>query len=107
MKRCALVCVSVLGVILLGGWAASAGDPVPTGVWQFTRSNSKTAGPCPMGGDGSGELTIEESAGGLTLTYGEGMTCRPVEVCRLTGSSKYVHPSGFRCTWTFGLALRR
>jgi hypothetical protein len=147
MKRGALVYVSVLGVILLGGRAASAGDLVPTGVWQVTRSDSKTVGPCPMGGDGGGELRIEESNGGLTLTYGEGMTCRPAEVCRLTGSatgrtytftttvpvddeggkvtnraelefasataaagsgsSKYVHPSGFSCTWTFELALRR
>jgi hypothetical protein len=147
MKRGALVYVSILGVILLGGRAASAGDLVPTGVWQVTRSDSKTVGPCPMGGDGGGELRIEESEGGLTLTYGEGMTCRPAEVCRLTGSatggtytftttvpvddeggkvtnraefefasaraaagsgsSKYVHPSGFSCTWTFELALRR
>jgi hypothetical protein len=147
MKRGALVCVSVLGVILLGGRAASAEDLVPTGVWQVTRSDSKTVGACPMGGDGGGELRIEKSGSGLTLTYGEGMTCRPAEVCRLTGSatggtytftttvpvddeggmvtnraelefasataaagsgsSKYVHPSGFSCTWTFGLALRR
>jgi hypothetical protein len=147
MKWCVLICGPVLGAILLGSWAASAGDPDPTGIWQVTWSNSKTVGPCPMGGDGDGELTIEESAGSLTLAYGEGMTCRPVEVCRLTGSatggtytftttvpvddeggkvtnraeleftsataatgtgsSKYVHPSGFSCTWTFGLALRR
>lgn len=147
MKRCALVWISVLGVILLGATAASAGDLDPTGVWQVTRSGSKTVGPCPMGGDGGGELRIEESEGGLTLTYGAGMTCRPAEVCRLagsatggtytftttvpvddeggkvtnraelefasttaatgSGSSKYVHPSGFSCTWTFGLTLRR
>ena len=75
------------------------------------------------------------------------MSCRPAEVCRLTGSerggtytftttvpvdeeggkltntaeleftsanaaagsgsSKYVHPEGFSCTWTFDIALSR
>jgi len=147
MKRTALVCVSVLGGILLGATAAAAGDLDPTGVWLVTRSNSKTVGPCPMGGNGSGELRIEESGGGFTLTYGEGMTCRPADVCRLTGSatggthtftttvpvddeggtvtngaelefasatagagtgsSTYVHPEGFSCTWTFDIALSR
>jgi hypothetical protein len=86
MKRSALVCVSVLGVILLGAAAAAAGDLDPTGVWLVTRSNSKTVGPCPMGGNGSGELRIEESG---------------------TGSSTYVHPEGFSCTWTFDIALSR
>ena len=147
MKQRALVCVSVLSMILLGGMAAAAGDLDPTGVWQVTRSNSKTMGPCPMGGNGGGELRIEKEAGGFTLTYGEGMTCRPAEVCHLTssetegiytftttvpvddeggkvtnavqieftsataaagtGSSKYVHPEGFSCTWTFDIALSR
>ena len=45
MKGCVLICGLVLGVLLLGAWAASAGDPDPTGVWQVTRSNSKTVGP--------------------------------------------------------------
>lgn len=149
MKRGVLVCLSVLLAILLGGTGAAAGDLDPTGVWQVTRSNSKTVGLCPMGGDGGGELTVEKTPGGLTLTYGEGMTCRPAEVCRLsgsksegtdtfsfsttvpvddeggkvtntvdleftsassaagTGSSKYVHPEGFSCTWTFDIALTR
>jgi hypothetical protein len=132
---------------LLGGTVTSAGDLDPTGVWKVTRSNSKAAGPCPMGGNGSGELKIEEADWGFTLTYGEGMTCRPAEVCRLassetegtytftttvpvddeggkvtntavleftsaaaaagSGSSKYVHPEGFSCTWTFDIALSR
>lgn len=147
MKRGALVFWSVLSMTLLGGTVATAGDLDPTGVWKVTRSDSKTAGPCPMGGNGSGELKIEEAEGGLTLTYGEGMTCRPAEVCRLTssetegtytftttvpvddeggkvtntavldftsataaagtGTSKYVHPEGFSCTWTFDIALSR
>jgi hypothetical protein len=146
MKRGALVWVSVFSLALLGGTAAAA-DPDPTGVWKVTRSNSKKMGPCPMGGDGSGELRIEAAGGGFTLTYGEGMTCRPIEVCRLTGSesggtyrftttvpvddeggkvtntaelefssvtaaagsgaSKYVHPEGFSCTWTFDISLSR
>lgn len=145
MKRGTLACV--LSMILLGATAATAGDLDPTGAWQATRSNSKTVGPCPMGGNGSGEIKIEEAAGGFTLTYGKGMTCRPTEVCHLTGSetegtytftttvpvddeggkvtnsaeleftsatagvgtgsSKYVHPEGFSCTWTFDIALRR
>jgi hypothetical protein len=139
--------VSVFSTILLCGMLATAGDLDPTGAWQVTRSNSKTMGPCPMGGNGGGKLEIEKAAGGFTLTYGEGMTCRPAEVCRLTGSesegtysftttvpvddeggtvtnaariefssataatgtgsSKYVHPEGFSCTWTFDLALSR
>ena len=149
MKRRTIACflVLALSLILLGATAATAGDPDPTGVWKVTRSNSKSAGPCPMGGDGRGELTIEKAAGGLTLTYGEGMTCRPADVCRLTGSqtggtytfattvrvdgeggevtnsaeleftsaaagtgrgsSKYSHPEGFRCTWTFDITLSR
>jgi len=147
MIRGALVCVSVLSMTLLGGTAAAAGDLDPTGVWKATRSNSKTMGPCPMGGNGGGELRIEASTGGFTLTYGEGMTCRPAEVCRLAGSesggtytfattvpvddeggkvtntavlefssataaagrgsSKYVHPEGFSCTWTFDISLSR
>ncbi len=147
MKQTVLVCVSVFSMILLGDMAASAGDLDPTGTWQVTRSNSKTMGPCPMGGNGGGELEIEKAAGGFTLTYGDGMTCRPAEVCRLTGSetggtytftttvpvddeggkvtnaaeieftsataatgtgsSKYVHPEGFSCTWTFDIALSR
>jgi len=147
MKRGALVFWSVLSMTLLCGTVATAGDLDPTGVWKVTRSNSKTAGPCPMGGNGSGELRIEEAGGALTLTYGEGMSCRPAEVCRLTGSktggtysftttvpvddeggkvtntavldftsataaagsgsSKYVHPEGFSCTWTFDIALSR
>jgi hypothetical protein len=147
MRRGALVCASVLSMTLLGGSAATAGEVDPTGTWKVTRSNSRTAGPCPMGGDGSGELRIEQAGSDLTLTYGEGMTCRPAEVCRLTGSksggsyrftttvpvddqggkvtnaaelqfesanaaagsgsSKYVHPEGFSCTWTFDIALSR
>ena len=147
MRRGALVFWSVLSMTLLGGTVATAGDLDPTGVWKVTRSNSKTAGPCPMGGNGSGELRIGEAEGGLTLTYGEGMTCRPAEVCRLAGSesggtytfattvpvddeggkvtntaelefssamaaagrgsSKYVHPEGFSCTWTFDISLSR
>ena len=145
MKQGAFVFVSVLSMILLGGTAATADDLDPTGVWKVARSNSKTAGPCPMGGDGSGELNIERAGDGFTLTYGEGMSCRPAEVCRLTGSktggtytftttvpvdneggkvtntaelefesataaagtgsSKYVHPEGFSCTWTFDITL--
>ena len=147
MKHGALVCVSVFSVILVFGVAAGAEDLDPTGAWQVARSNSKTMGPCPMGGNGGGELEIEKEAGGFTLTYGDGMTCRPAEVCRLTGSetdgtysftttvavdgeggkvtnaaeiqftsgtaatgtgsSKYVHPEGFSCTWTFDIALSR
>jgi hypothetical protein len=149
MQRRTITCVPVLALslILLGAAGATAADPDPTGVWKAKRSNSKSAGPCPMGGDGSGELTIEKAAGGLTLTYGEGMTCRPAEVCRLTGSqagriftfattvrvdgeggevtnsaeleftsaaagtgrgsSKYSHPEGFSCTWTFDITLSR
>jgi hypothetical protein len=147
MKRVTLVLLVVLSMILLGGTAATAGDPDPTGEWRVTRSNSKTVGMCPMGGNGSGKLSIEKTGGQLTLTYGEGMTCRPAEVCRLTGSesggthtftttvpvddeggkvtntavldftsataatgtgsSKYVHPEGFSCTWTFDVALSR
>jgi hypothetical protein len=147
MRRGALVLLSVLSVTLLGGTVAAAGDLDPTGAWQVTRSNSKTMGPCPMGDNGGGELRIEKAGDGLTLTYGDGMTCRPAEVCRLTGSenegtytftttvpvddeggevtnaaeieftsataatgtgsSKYVHPEGFSCTWTFDIALSR
>lgn len=147
MKRVALVFGSVFSVTLLVGAVASAGDPDPTGLWKVVRSNSKTAGPCPMGGDGSGQLTIERAGDGLALTYGEGMSCRPAEVCRLTGSkngktynftttvpvdneggkvtnaaelefesadaatgsgsSRYVHPEGFSCTWTFDITLSR
>ena len=147
MRRGTLVFLSVLSVTLLGGTVAAAGDLDPTGAWQVTRSNSKTMGPCPMGGNGGGELEIEKAGDGLTLTYGDGMTCRPAEVCRLTGSetdgtytftttvpvddeggkvtnaaeieftsataatgtgsSKYVHPEGFSCTWTFDIALSR
>jgi hypothetical protein len=100
-----------------------------------------------MGGNGGGELKIEKAGDGFTLTYGDGMICRPAEVCRLngsatggtysftttvpvddeggkvtneaqiefrsataatgTGSSKYVHPEGFSCTWTFDIALSK
>ena len=147
MKQGAFACVSVLSMILLGATAAVADDLDPTGVWKVARSNSRTAGPCPMGGDGSGELSIERAGDGFTLAYGEGMSCRPAEVCRLTGSktggiytftttvpvdneggkvtntaelefesataaagsgsSRYVHPEGFSCTWTFDIALSR
>jgi len=147
VRRGALVFLSVLSVTLLGGTVVAAGDLDPTGAWQVTRSNSKTMGPCPMGGNGGGELEIEKAGDGLTLTYGDGMTCRPAEVCRLTGSetegtytftttvpvddeggnvtnaaeieftsstaasgtgsSKYVHPEGFSCTWTCDIALSR
>lgn len=147
MKREVLVWLAVLSMTLAGGTAATGGDLDPTGTWKATRSNSKTLGPCPMGGNGSGDLVIEKAAEGLTLTYGQGMTCRPAEVCRLTGSknegtytftttvpvddeggkvtntaeiefmsetvasgrgsSKYVHPEGFSCTWTFDIALSR
>ena len=149
MKRGVLVCFSALLALLVGGAGADAGDIDPTGVWQVTRSSSKTVGMCPMGGDGGGELTIEKTPGGLTLTYGAGMTCNPAEVCRLTGSktggtdafrfsttvpvdheggrvtntldlefasataaagsgsSKYLHPEGFSCTWTFDVTLTR
>ena len=147
MKQGAFACVLALSMILLGATAAVADDLDPAGVWKVARSNSRTAGPCPMGGDGSGELTIEQAGAGFTLTYGEGMSCRPAEVCRLTGSktggtytftttvpvdneggkvtntaelrlesataaagsgsSKYVHPEGFSCTWTFDITLSR
>jgi hypothetical protein len=147
MRRGALVLGLAFSMTLLGGAVATAGDLDPTGVWKVARSNSKTAGPCPMGGDGSGELTIEQAGDGFTLSYGEGMSCRPAEVCRLTGSktggtysftttvpvdseggkvtnaaelefesataaagsgsSKYVHPEGFSCTWTFDITLSR
>jgi hypothetical protein len=147
MKRGAVVFWSVVAMILLGAAWAAAEDVDPTGSWRVARSNSKTVGMCPMGGDGSGVLEIEKAAGGLTLTYGEGMACRPAEVCRLTGSesggtytftttvpvddeggkvtntaelvftsaasangsgsSRYVHPEGFSCTWTFDLTLSR
>jgi hypothetical protein len=147
MKRLVCGSVLVLSVIALGAALGSAGAPDPAGTWQVVRSNSKSAGPCPMGSNGKGELTITRVGDALTLTYGKGMTCRPPEVCKLAGSvakgtytftttvpvdreggkvtnsaeirfasaaagsgkgsSKYVHPSGMRCTWTFDLALSR
>jgi hypothetical protein len=139
--------VTFLVLIGLGAVLAGAGTVDPAGEWTITRSNSRTSGPCPMGSNGAGELTIDKSGGAFTLTYGKGMTCSPVEVCKLAGSasggvytftttvqvdeeggkvtnslklsfdsassangkgsSKYVHPSGMTCLWTFDVALSR
>ena len=147
MKELGLTMLSIFLAVLLYPAPTVAEDVDPAGTWQATRSNSNTEGPCPMGGDGGGELTINKTDGGLTLIYGKGFKCSPTKVCRLEGSeaegthtftttvpvdneggtvtndaeikftsassatgkgsSKYSHPSGFTCTWTFDLSLSR
>jgi hypothetical protein len=57
-----------------------------SGKWKFTNSNSITQGMCPMGGNGSGTLTIaDKSNGRYTIKYLKGMVCRPPTVCVLPG----------------------
>jgi hypothetical protein len=147
MKTLVVPSLAVLAFIVLGASPGAPGEVDPIGTWNVVRSASHSAGPCPMGGNGKGQLTIARADGVLTLTYGKGMTCRPAAVCKLTGSvakgvytftttvpvdneggkvtnsaelkfasgttasgkgsSRYVHPSGITCTWTFTLALSR
>ena len=59
----------------------------PSGEWNFSLSNSKVKGMCPMGGNSNGVLEIENRGGGqYTLRYISGMTCSPAQVCILHGS---------------------
>lgn len=42
---------------------------------------------CPMGGNGSGSITImDEGGGSYSLKYMKGMVCNPADVCVLPGS---------------------
>lgn len=63
-----------------------AEDANPVGNWNFILSESQVQGMCPMGGDGTGTLTIKDMGeDGLAITYLQGMTCDPPEVCELPG----------------------
>ncbi len=58
----------------------------PSGNYQYILSDSSISGPCPMGQDGRGTLTIQKSGAGYTIKYLKGMTCNPASVCILSGS---------------------
>jgi hypothetical protein len=86
MKRF-LVSVFVVAVLLSAPLAA-AEDFDPSGTYNFDLSGTVVTGPCPMGKDGKGQLTIEKSGDGYVIKYLKGMVCNPPNVCVLTGSCK-------------------
>ncbi len=64
-----------------------AKDANPTGVWNFSLTDSAVSGMCPMGTNGSGSITImDEGGGAYSLKYLQGMVCNPADVCVLPGS---------------------
>ena len=87
---------SILSGLLLFSMAlaapAMADDAAPTGQWDFLLTQSRVQGSCPMGGDGSGTLTILDQGGGaLVIQYLTGMACSPGEVCILFGACDGSH----------------
>ncbi len=84
MKRF-LVSLFVALLLLSASWAA-AEDFDPSGTYDFILSGTVVDGPCPMGTDGKGQLTIEKSGEGYVIKYLKGMVCQPPDVCVLMGT---------------------
>ena len=90
------VFVLVLAIVVCLAVGPAWGEEADiSGDYNFILSDSDSSGPCPMGGDGSGSLTISKTASGYALGYIKGMVCRPAEVCALTGTC-----DGNRCVFT-------
>ena len=84
MKRF-LALLFVLAFLSCASWVA-AEDFDPSGTWNFNLSGTVVSGPCPMGKDGKGQLTIEKSGDGYVIKYLKGMVCSPPNVCVLYGT---------------------
>ena len=94
MKTVLAVVVFLLFAAVTGGTVqAQAFDPV--GRYDFTLTDSRIKGTCPMGQDNSGSLSIVKTAGGYALTYVQGMVCSPPKVCHLPGQCR-----GNECTFS-------
>ncbi len=86
MKRHYLF-IFMMGMIALIFGVNSAQAFDPTGTWKFTQSDSSVSGVCPMGGNGTGTMTITDAGGGkYALKYLSGMVCNPASVCVLSGT---------------------
>ncbi|WP_028580997.1 hypothetical protein [Desulfogranum japonicum] len=87
------IVASCIGCILFAGLAYGSGI---TGNWNFSISNSKVEGFCPMGGNTSGTLAIfDKGKGKYVLKFVSGMSCSPPRVCILKGTC-----SGTDCTFS-------
>ena len=84
MKRFLVLLIGVF--FLIGASWAAAGDVDLSGTYDFILSDTVVKGPCPMGKDGTGQLTIEKSGNGYVIKYIKGMVCNPPNVCVLAGS---------------------
>ena len=77
--------------------AQDPGEPTPMGIdsdiadldisgsWNYSTSNHKVQGRCPVGTPMSGTLMISLGADGLGLQVMSGATCRPASMCSYTG----------------------
>ncbi len=73
-----------IGLLFFAGIAHGGGI---TGNWNFSISESKVEGVCPMGGNTSGALAIrEQDKGTYSMQYLSGMSCSPPSVCILKGT---------------------
>lgn len=94
---------TILTVLLVTLFSSSgfAKKVDPTGVWNYTLSDSSVKGMCPMGGDGSGSLSITDQGNGkYSIKYVKGMTCKPAKVCVLPGTC-----SGSECNFSTTVAV--
>ena len=85
MKTLFSILVSVVVCVLAAG-QVPAKDVKPVGTYNFILSDSATSGPCPMGKNGRGKLSIVKAGRGYQVRYLTGMVCRPAAVCRLFGN---------------------
>lgn len=96
----AISIVSFLVVMLFSSICIAA-NVNPTGTWNFTLTDSAVKGMCPMGGNGSGKISIVDNGNGkYEVKYLKGMGCRPASVCVLPGTC-----DGSECVFSTTVAV--
>lgn len=83
-----LTTVLTLAATLAAPGAALAGKLDLSGDWTYSTSGSWKKGPCPVGSEAKGAITITQKGAKVTLVFTAGRVCNPASMCTFTGTLK-------------------